>query len=84
MATQVKHASEIYPGVIVDPRISHGVPVLAGTRIPVQLILGHLAAGDSIEDVTEAYDLTAEQVRAALGYAADRVGAERVYAVPGA
>jgi uncharacterized protein (DUF433 family) len=84
MTTQANRAGEIYPGVVVDPRITHGVPVLAGTRIPVQLILGQLAAGDSIEDVMEAYDLTAEQVRSALGYAAERISAERVYAVPSA
>jgi uncharacterized protein (DUF433 family) len=82
MTTQANNAGEIYPGVVVDPRIAHGVPVLAGTRIPVQLIPGHLAAGDSIEDVMEAYDLTAEQVRAALGYAAERIAAERVYGIP--
>lgn len=70
--------------MVVDPCITHGVPVLAGTRIPVQLVLGQLAAGDSIEAVMEAYDLTAEQVRSALGYAAERIGAERVYAVPNA
>ena len=61
-------AGEVYPGVVVDPRIMYGLPVLAGTRIPVQLIVGQLAAGESIEAVMQAYSLTQEQVRTALGY----------------
>jgi uncharacterized protein (DUF433 family) len=74
-------AGEVYPGVVVDPHIMHGLPVLAGTRIPVQLIVGQLAAGESIEAVTQAYSLTQEQVRTALGYAAKRVAAETVYVI---
>ena len=71
-------AGEVYPGVVVDPHIMHGLPVLAGTRIPVRLIVGQLAAGESIEAVMQAYALTQEQVRTALGYAAERVAAETV------
>lgn len=61
-------AGEIFPGVSVDPEIHHGKPVIAGTRIPASVIVGHLGAGDSIETVMEAYKLTDEQVRAALRY----------------
>ena len=78
---RVGQAREVYPGVVVDPHIMHGKPVLAGTRIPVQLIVGQLAAGESIEAVMQAYSLTQEQVRTALGYAAERVAAETVYVV---
>ncbi|HKC73298.1 MAG TPA: DUF433 domain-containing protein [Chloroflexota bacterium] len=74
-------AGEVYPGVVVDPRIMYGLPVLAGTRIPVQFIVGQLAAGESIEAVMQAYSLTQEQVRTALGNAAERVAAETVYVV---
>lgn len=72
-------AGEIYPGVTVDPQIVHGKPVITGTRVMVSQIVGHLAAGDSIETVCDAYGLTPEQVRAALGYAASRVAGEDVY-----
>ena len=61
-------AREVYPGVVVDPHIMHGMPVLAGTRIPVRLIVRQLAAGESIKAVMQAYSLTQEQVRTALGY----------------
>jgi uncharacterized protein (DUF433 family) len=74
-------AGEVYPGGVVEVQIMHGLPVLAGTRIPVQLIVGQLAAGEGIEAVMQAYSLTQEQVRTALGYAAERVAAETVYVV---
>jgi uncharacterized protein (DUF433 family) len=72
-------AGEIYPGVTVDPTIMHGKPVITGTRVLVSQIVGHLAAGDTFETVCDAYDLTLEQIHAALGYAASRVASEEVY-----
>lgn len=73
----------MYPGVVIDSRIMHGVPVIKGTRIPARLIVGQLAGGDSIEALMDAYALTEGQVRAALGYAAERLAAETIYAVTG-
>ncbi len=64
---------EVYPGVISDPEILGGEAVIKGTRVPVSLILGHLAGGMSIEELIYEYDLTVEDVRAALGYAAKRI-----------
>ncbi|HLY31264.1 MAG TPA: DUF433 domain-containing protein [Ktedonobacterales bacterium] len=72
-------AGEVYPGITVDPAIVHGKPVITGTRVLASRIVGHLAAGDSIETVCQAYDLTPEQVRAALGYAAQRLAEDEVY-----
>lgn len=77
--SQIRGAAEIYPGVTVDPQIVHGKPVIAGTRVPVAIVVGQLAAGETVESICENYDLTPEQVRAALGYAADRVASEAVY-----
>jgi len=74
-------AGEIFLGVEVDPEIVHGKPMIAGTRIPIALVLGHLAAGVTFEELRREYALSDEQIRAALGYAAGIVGAERVYPV---
>jgi uncharacterized protein (DUF433 family) len=63
-------AKEIYPGVTVNPRMMGGTPVLAGTRIPIGVIVGHLAAGEPLETVMGEYRITGEQILAALGYAA--------------
>jgi uncharacterized protein (DUF433 family) len=74
---------EIYPGIVVDHEIVHGKPVIAGTRVPVALVLGQLAGGISFEELRREYGLSDEQIRAALGYAAQIVGSETVYAVAG-
>lgn len=73
-------AKEIYPGVTVNPRVMGGTPVLTGTRIPIGVIVGHLAAGDPMQTVMDEYRVTHEQILAALGYAAHLVSSEEVYA----
>ena len=54
-----------------DPSVMMGKPVVAGTRITVELILEKLAAGETIEHILEAHPrLTREGILAALAYAA--------------
>ena len=65
-------ATEIHPGVTVDPSVVRGKSVIAGTRVPVSSSVGHLAAGDTFETVCDEYDLTPEHAQAALGSAAAR------------
>lgn len=53
-----------------DPAVMMGKPVIAGTRITVELILEKLAAGESVEQILDAHPrLTREGVSAALMYA---------------
>ena len=55
-----------------DPAVMMGKPVVAGTRITVELILEKLAAGETPEQILEAHPrLTREAILAALAYAAD-------------
>lgn len=55
----------------IDPAVMMGKPVIAGTRVTVELILEKLAAGETIEQLVEAHPrLTKESVSAALEYAA--------------
>lgn len=68
--------------ITVDPQICHGKACITGTRVLVSVILDNLAAGQSIEDVTQSYpSVSNEAVRAALAYAAALAG-ERVLALP--
>jgi len=69
-------SSEIFPGIVSDSEILGGEAVIKDTRVPVSLILGHLAGGMSIDEIVYEYDLTEENVRAALGYAAKRIAEE--------
>lgn len=58
--------------ISINPRVMHGQPVIAGTRIPVSLILNLLAHGYDVERVLLAYPaLTAADVRAAQRYGAE-------------
>ena len=57
-----------------DPAVMMGKPVIAGTRITVELILEKLAAGETVEQILESHPrLTRESVSAALAYAAQAV-----------
>ena len=68
----------------INPAVMLGKPVIRGTRIPVELLLRKLAEGATIEDLLNAYPrLTADDVRAALAYAADTIGHETVLAPSG-
>jgi uncharacterized protein (DUF433 family) len=58
--------------ITVDADIHHGDPCIAGTRIPVSMIVGSLADGMAEEDILRSYpQLDARDVRAALAYAAE-------------
>lgn len=58
--------------ISVDPRVCHGKPCVAGTRVMVSVILDNLAAGSTIEEILASYPtVTIEGVRASLAYAAD-------------
>ena len=56
------------PHVILHPQIQFGAPCIAGTRIPTQSVVGAINAGDSKEFVQRAYDITADQLGAALAW----------------
>ena len=70
----------VYPGVTVDPAIVHGRPVVTGTRVPVEAVVGALAGGSTLEEVAEDYHLTMEHIRAALGYATRLLRSTTIYA----
>ena len=71
-------AIEIAPRIIIDKAIRFGKPVIKGTRVDVQTVVGHLAAGSSVEEVMEAYGIERDDVLAALAYAASVVGDEEI------
>lgn len=64
---------EVAPEITIDSWIHHGVPVITGTRVAVSIVVGALAAGMNKEEVAQEYELTTNQVEAALAYAADLV-----------
>ncbi len=64
--------------VIIDPEVRHGKPFIKGTRVPVDIVLGSLAAGITIEKIMEEYELEREDILAAIEYATKIVAKEEI------
>jgi len=66
--------------IAVNPEIHFGKPCIKGTRIPVQDVLELVAEGLSFEQIIKDYypDVTIEDIRACLRYAAALVAAEDI------
>ena len=72
---------DLPPNIEIRREVMMGKPCIAGTRITVEAILEDMADGMTVPQVLEAYeDLTEEDVRAALEYAADYLREEGVIA----
>ena len=66
--------------IVSDPKVMMGKPVVSGTRITVEVILEKLAAGETTEQILEAYPrLTREGIQAALAFAAQVLRYDVVY-----
>ena len=69
--------------IAVDPRVMAGKAVIRGSRIPVDMLVRMVAQGITAEEVLREYPrLTAEDIRAALTYAAEVVAHEDVFPMP--
>lgn len=68
--------------IAVDPQVMHGTTCIAGTRIPVSVVLDNLASGMTHDKLLAEYPtLTQESIGAALAYAAE-LTRERLIALP--
>jgi len=66
--------------VVVDPAILVGKPVVKGTRLAVDFVIGLLAQGWSEADILKNYPgLTRDDIQACLAYASERLRDEKVY-----
>ncbi len=66
----------------IDPNVMMGKPVIRGTRIAVELILRKLSEGATQDDLLDAYPrLTADDIQAAIRYAADTLAHEEIGSV---
>ncbi len=63
--------------ITIDAALHHGEPCIKGTRIPVSIIIGSLADGMTFDEIRIYYpQLTIENIRAALAYAAEMMKTE--------
>jgi len=72
--------SELKSLIALDPEILTGKPIVVGTRISVEMVLGLIAAGWSEADIVADYPtLDRERILACVAYARDIVASEKVY-----
>jgi len=65
-------AEKLLERITLNPEVMTGKPVIKGTRLTVEFILGLLAHGASVEEILEEYKgLTKEDIRACLLFAAE-------------
>ncbi len=67
--------------ISTDPNICHGKACIKGTCVLVSVILDNLAAGETPENIAQGYQITLEDIQAALLYAAE-LSRERVITLP--
>lgn len=66
--------------IVSSPQVMMGKPVVAGTRLTVELILEKLAAGETMEQLLAAHPrLTQEGIQAALAFAAQTTRSDIIY-----
>jgi uncharacterized protein (DUF433 family) len=62
--------SELLERIVINPEVMVGKPVIRGTRLTVQYIVGLLAQGATIEEILQEYEgLTREDILACLQFA---------------
>jgi uncharacterized protein (DUF433 family) len=64
--------------IVADGEILGGKPVIAGTRLSVEFILGQLGRGVPVDDVVREYGVAREDVLAAIRFPAGAIGREIV------
>jgi uncharacterized protein (DUF433 family) len=66
--------------IMLDPAVLAGKPVIRGTRLSVEFVIGLMAEGWSEADILAEYPgMTHEDIRACLAYARDTLSSERVF-----
>ncbi len=70
--------------IVINPKIRFGKPIVKGTRITVEEVLGALASGMEYEEIKKEYGLKKEQILAAVRYVTGWIKGEETkeYALP--
>ena len=69
-----------HPRIVLDPEVLAGKPVIRGTRLSVEFVIGLLAEGWNETDImTNHSGITHEDIMACLAYARDALSSEKVF-----
>ena len=64
--------------IVTDDKIRFGKPVIEGTRITVEEIIGAIAGGMTFEEIQEEYGVSKEDIKSALVYVNEVISEEKV------
>lgn len=64
--------------IVIDEKIRFGKPIIKGTRITVDEVLGALAGGMTFQEIEKEYGVKKDGILAALKYATEIVSEEQV------
>ena len=69
-----------HPRIALDPDVMVGKPVIRGTRLAVEFVIGLMAEGWTEADILRGYPgVTRDDIRACLAYARDTLSSEKVF-----
>ena len=75
-----RHITTEHPRITLDPKVLAGKPVIRGTRLSVEFIIGLMADGWSEADILANYPgITHNDIIACLAYARDTLSSGRVF-----
>jgi uncharacterized protein (DUF433 family) len=69
-----------HPRIVLDPEVLVGKPVIRGTRLSVEFVIGLMADGWTEADILQSYPgITHDDIIACFAYARDTLGSEKVF-----
>jgi uncharacterized protein (DUF433 family) len=69
-----------HPLIALDPDVLSGKPVIQGTRLSVEFVIGLMADGWAEADILQSYPgISRDDILACLAYARDTLSSERVF-----
>lgn len=77
----IKFVMTLKERIVIDSAVQHGKPVIRGTRLPASLVVGSLAGGMTFGEIEREYDITANDICAALKFVAE-LAEQRLRAFP--
>jgi uncharacterized protein (DUF433 family) len=80
----IRVTMQAHERIVLDPAMSHGKPVIRGTRVPITIVIGSLAGGMTFEEIQREYDLTADDIREALRFVGELAEQESFHPLPAA
>ena len=69
--------------IVIDPNVLVGKPIIKGTRISVDFVIGLLGQGWTVEELLKEYEhLERKDIQACLSYASEVLSSEKIYPIP--